>query len=210
MDFSTSKKTTWNLPNAELMYIPNFYSLKEADYYFKLLTHIIPWQQDDIKLFGKTHKQPRLTALFANNKLSYTYSNIKMTPHPFSEDLLKIKTKVEWVSNHEFTSVLLNLYRNGNDGNGWHADNEKELGDNPIIASISLGAPGWFQFKHRNQLEAKHKILLGHGSLLIMKGEMQHYWLHQIPKTKREITGRINLTFRTIKEKVEVPQPRLS
>ena len=95
--------------------------------------------------------------------------------------------------------MLLNLYRDGQDSNGWHADNEKELGKNPIIASITFGEVRPFHFKHRFIKEEKHKINLEHGSLLFMHGEMQHYWVHHIPKTKKEIKPRINLTFRNIK-----------
>jgi len=210
MDLFSSHKTVFNLPNAELIYIPDFYKVEEANGYFEELKQDIPWQQDDIKVFGKTYKQPRLTALFADNDLPYSYSNIVMTPKKFTKQLLEIKTDIEKETQHKFTSVLLNLYRNGNDSNGWHADNEKELGKNPVIASLSLGESRFFHFKHRHLNDEKHKLELKHGSLLIMKGEMQHYWLHQVPKTKRKIGERINLTFRTIKEKVEVPQPRLS
>lgn len=209
MELFASHKTVLNLPNAELIYFPNFYSLERASSYFQLLKDTIPWQQDDITIYGKTHKQPRLTALYANNGLSYKYSNITMKPHLFTEDLLKIKENIEHVSDYEFTTVLLNLYRNGSDSNGWHADNEKELGRNPVIASLSFGEPRSFHFKHRTLANEKHKLILEPGSLLIMKGEMQHYWLHQIPKTQKEIGSRINLTFRSIKERVEVPQPRL-
>ncbi|MEO6348972.1 MAG: alpha-ketoglutarate-dependent dioxygenase AlkB [Aquaticitalea sp.] len=210
MDLFASNKTVMNMPNAKLVYIPNFYSLEKANSYFQFLKLTIPWQQDDITVFGKTHKQPRLTALFANNEVPYSYSNIKMIPHQFTEDMLHVKNDVEKMANHDFTSVLLNLYRNGSDSNGWHADNEKELGKNPMIASLSFGEPRVFHFKHRTLKDEKHKLLLDNGSLLIMKGEMQHFWLHHIPKTKREIGQRINMTFRTIKGKVEVPQPRLS
>ena len=99
----------------------------------------------------------------------------------------------------EFNSCLLNLYRDGNDSNGWHADNEKQLGKNPIIASLSLGSERYFHLKHRTKPHLKHKIVLKHGSVLVMKEETQHFWLHQIPKTKKEIGKRINLTFRYIK-----------
>lgn len=210
MDLFASNKTVLNLPNAELIYIPNFYSLEKANHYFQLLKDTIPWQQDDITIFGKTHRQPRLTALFATNEIPYSYSNIKMIPHEFTKELLQLKNDVEQISEHIFTSVLLNLYRDGCDSNGWHADNEKELGINPVIASLSFGQSRIFHFKHRTLKDETYKMQLENGSLLIMKGEMQHYWLHQIPKTKRKIGPRINLTFRTIKEKVEVPQPRLS
>jgi len=198
MDLFSKEKTQLTLPNAEVVYIPNFYSFEKANHYLKILKETIEWQQDTITIFGKTHKQPRLTALYANNNQPYSYSSITMFPKVFTKNLLDIKQDVEQMAHHQFTSVLINLYRNGNDSNGWHADNEKELGKNPVIASLSLGATRVFQFKHRKLKDQKYQLYLEHGSLLLMKGEMQHFWLHQIPKTKLEVGERINLTFRTI------------
>jgi alkylated DNA repair dioxygenase AlkB len=188
-----------NLPDSDIWYYPNFFTTKEANNYFKHLKTDTPWQQDDIKVFGKTYAQPRLTALYANNGKPYSYSNITMQPHEFSDTLAHIKNKIELVAETNFTTCLLNLYRDGKDSNGWHADNEKELGINPIIASVSLGHERFFHLKHRTHKNLKHKILLEHGSLLVMKGETQHHWLHQIPKTAKPIQERINLTFRVIK-----------
>lgn len=199
MDLFSKEKKTLVLPKAEVVYIPNFYPVEKANFYFKILKENIEWQQDFITVFGKTYRQPRLTALYANNNLPYSYSNITMSPNIFITELLEIKQDIEQIAHHQFTSVLLNLYRNGNDSNGWHADNEKELGENPVIASLSFGAPRLFHFKHRKLIDQKHRLILEHGSLLLMKGEMQHYWLHQVPKTKKDIGERINLTFRTIK-----------
>ncbi|MFD2915461.1 alpha-ketoglutarate-dependent dioxygenase AlkB family protein [Psychroserpens luteus] len=198
MDLFSEEKRHFNLPNAELIYIENFYDGAKADYYFDILKKTIDWQQDDITIYGKTYKQPRLTALYANNSKPYSYSNITMQPSIFTSELQQIKLDLEQESNHKFTSVLLNLYRNGNDSNCWHADNETELGKNPVIASLSLGATRPFHFKHRDIKDERHKINLNHGSLLVMRGEMQHYWLHQIAKTKKDIGERINLTFRTL------------
>jgi alkylated DNA repair dioxygenase AlkB len=198
MDLFSTEKKVLKLPNAEVVYIPNFYSIEKANFYFKYLKENIEWQQDLITIFGKTYKQPRLTALYANNDHSYSYSNITMFPKILTEELLEIKLDIEDKVHYEFSTILLNLYRNGNDSNGWHADNEKELGENPVIASLSFGASRIFHFKHRKLTDQKFKLILEHGSLLLMKGEMQHFWLHQIPKTKREIGERINLTFRTI------------
>ena len=199
MDLFSHEKRVLQLPNAELIYIPNFYSQEIATSYFDLLLNSVAWQQDEIKIYGKTYQQPRLTALFASNNQPYSYSNITMIPKPLTSELSQIKHDVEQASEHSFTSVLLNLYRDGNDSNGWHADNEKELGTNPIIASVSFGEARVFQFKHRDIKQETHKLLLEHGSLLLMKGEMQHYWLHQIAKTKKPMGRRINLTFRTLK-----------
>ena len=198
MDLFSKEKLHLKLPQAELIYIENFYDKDKADQYFKTLRSVINWQQDDITVFGKTYKQPRLTALYADNENPYSYSNITMFPKRFTAELNQIKCDIQKEIDHEFTSVLLNLYRNGSDSNGWHADNEKELGTNPVIASISFGAVRPFHFKHRNLKDERHKLELHHGSLLIMKGEMQHHWVHQIAKTKRDIGERINLTFRQI------------
>ncbi|NRA94548.1 MAG: alpha-ketoglutarate-dependent dioxygenase AlkB [Psychroserpens sp.] len=199
MDLFPSEKRTFDLPDAELIYIPEFFSKSEADQYFQIIKNTTQWVQDDIRIFGKTYKQPRLTALYAQNNEPYSYSNIAMHPSPFTDELLEIKRKVEQEAQHKFTTVLLNLYRDGNDSNGWHADNEKELGVNPIIASVSFGQVRPFHFKHRNIKDERYKLDLEHGSLLLMKGAMQQYWLHQIAKTKKRIEERINLTFRTIK-----------
>ena len=198
MQLFSKEKTELILPNAEVVYIPNFYESEKATSLFEILKATIEWHQDDITLFGKTYKQPRLTALYAENDKPYTYSDITMIPKKITMELQDIKLDIEVLTNQRFTSVLLNLYRNGNDSNGWHADNEKELGKNPFIASLSLGASRIFQFKHRYIVDQKHSLTLEHGSLLLMKGEMQHFWLHQVPKTKKETGERINLTFRTI------------
>lgn len=188
-----------DLPDSEIYYYPNFFSKEAADAFFEVFKKNISWQQDDIKVFGKIYAQPRLTALYGNNGRPYSYSNITMNPHEFTPQLLELKNKIEAKTEIQFTTCLLNLYRDGNDSNGWHADNEKELGLNPVIASMTLGQERFFHLKHRKDKTLKNKILLEHGSLLLMKGETQHHWLHQIPKTKKPIGERINLTFRVIK-----------
>jgi len=187
-----------NLPDAEIIYYPHFFDKEEADAIFVELKNEIPWQEDKIKVFGKIHPQPRLTALFGNEGIPYSYSNIKMQPNPWNLLLQKIKTRIESVSETNFTTVLLNKYRDGKDSNSWHADNEKELGRNPVIASVSFGAERIFQLKHNSIPNLKQNILLEHGSLLLMKGTTQHFWKHQIPKTAKPIGHRINLTFRVI------------
>ncbi len=198
MDLFSQKKQHFKLPNAELIYVPDFFSKQESDSYFKIIETETNWQQDDITIFGKTYKQPRLTALFGETNQPYGYSNIVMHPESFTQSLQILKEKVEEFTNYRFNTLLVNLYRDGNDSNGWHADNEKELGKNPVIASVSFGEARPFHFKHRTIKEQRYKLTLEHGSLLIMKGEMQHYWLHQIAKTKKEIKPRINLTFRRL------------
>ncbi|AXT19435.1 alpha-ketoglutarate-dependent dioxygenase AlkB [Flavobacteriaceae bacterium AU392] len=197
--FSLSEPINIDIRNASLIYYPNFFNLEVSNSYFKTLFETIKWQQDNITIFGKTYKQPRLTALYGDNNKSYSYSNITMQPHIFTKELKIIKTEIEKITQHNFTTCLLNLYRNGNDSNGWHSDDEKELGMNPTIASISFGAERVFQLKHKTDKNLKHKLILKHGSLLIMKGTTQEFWKHQIPKTKKEVKPRINLTFRYIK-----------
>ena len=199
MLFDIHNSITTELKDGAVLYDRNFLSSVEASRYFKILRNETAWQQDQIKVFGKVYDQPRLTALYANNNSPYSYSNITMYPSPFSATLLEIKEKVEQQLKKEFTTCLLNLYRHGQDSNGWHADNEKELGKNPIIASVSLGAERMFHMKHRTDNSQKIKINLTHGSLLVMSGSTQHYWLHQIPKTKKYVEERINLTFRILK-----------
>ncbi|MEK6154975.1 alpha-ketoglutarate-dependent dioxygenase AlkB [Flavobacteriaceae bacterium 3-367] len=188
-----------DLPDSEISYCPYFLSSDEANRYFGLFMKTVPWQQDAISVFGKTYPQPRLTALYGDNDKPYSYSNITMRPHKFTPELLLLKEKLEHRVQTRFTSCLLNLYRNGRDSNGWHADNEKELGRNPIIASLSLGQERTFQLKHRKNKNLKHKMILGNGSLLIMQGATQHHWLHQVPKTLKDVGPRINLTFRIIR-----------
>lgn len=186
------------LPEATLFFDPDFLPPFQADALFEYLSKEIPWRQDQIRVFGKQYAQPRLTALFGNNGQTYSYSGITMQPAPFPPRLQALKSQVEARSGHVFTTCLLNLYRDGNDSNGWHADNEKELGKDPVIASVSLGASRAFHLKHRTEKALRYRMQLGHGSLLVMGGPMQHHWLHQIPKTRRAVGPRINLTFRKI------------
>lgn len=195
----SKEKILFNLPDAEIEYYPAFFNFEKANELASKLEKEIPWQQDNITVFGQTYLQPRLTALFGNNGKTYSYSNIIMQPHQWNQVLNFIKNEIEEVCQENFTTVLLNLYRNGKDSNGWHADNEKELGRNPVIASVSFGAERSFHLKHNSIKEAKLKINLEHGSLLLMKGTTQHFWKHQIPKTAKPIGKRINLTFRVIK-----------
>lgn len=193
-----SEPLVLDLPDAIIEYYPNFFDTKVADTIYNKLKTEIPWQQDEITVYGKKYLQPRLTALFGNEGKPYSYSNIKMQPNHWNTLLQKIKSQVESVAGINFTTVLLNQYRDGKDSNGWHADNEKELGTNPVIASVSFGAARVFQLKHNSDKTLKQTIILEHGSLLLMKGTTQHCWKHQIPKTAKPVGERINLTFRVI------------
>ncbi|MFM2229502.1 MAG: hypothetical protein RL607_760 [Bacteroidota bacterium] len=189
----------FKVPDAEILWYPNFIDIAQSQAFFQQLLSEIPWQHDTITVFGKKHLQPRLTALFGNEGKPYAYSDIVMQPHPWTPLLTFLKEEIESVCDERFTTVLLNQYRNGQDSNGWHADNERELGRNPVIASLSFGAERMFHLQHNTIKEAKLKINLTPGSLLIMKGSTQHYWKHQIPKTAKPVGPRINLTFRILK-----------
>ncbi|MBC7383962.1 MAG: alpha-ketoglutarate-dependent dioxygenase AlkB [Bacteroidia bacterium] len=184
--------------DGEVILYADFVNQIVADQWFNLLLKEIEWQQQEIMLFGKKIKQPRLSAWYGDEKTAYTYSGLTLEPIPFFSGLTDIKNKIEQVVGTNFNSVLLNLYRCGNDSMGWHSDNEKELGLNPIIASLSLGSTRNFNFRHRNIKGLHVKSKLTHGSLLLMQDKTQHYWQHSLPKTKATTTPRINLTFRRI------------
>jgi alkylated DNA repair dioxygenase AlkB len=187
-----------NLPDANISYAPHFLKFKIANSALDNFLDELEWGQHHIKIFGKLLPQPRLTALYGINDQSYTYSNLTLKPLKFTPKLLGIHQKLKELTKINFTHCLANLYRDGNDSMGWHADNEKELGENPVIASVSLGAARRFQLKHRSNPNLKYQLDLEHGSLLLMKGTTQHFWKHQLPKTKKPVLPRINLTFRTL------------
>ncbi|AVR45770.1 alpha-ketoglutarate-dependent dioxygenase AlkB [Christiangramia fulva] len=186
------------LPDACLEYFPGFFSQEESDRYLGYFLKSIEWQQDKIKMFGKEFLQPRLTALFGEKEKSYTYSGITMLPEPFPSPILNIKSKCEEILGEKFNICLLNLYRNGSDSMGWHADDERELGKNPVIASVSFGAERIFHLKHQKDPSLREKLVLENGSLLLMAGTTQHFWKHQLPKTKKKVGPRVNLTFRKV------------
>lgn len=188
----------YNLRNASIIYYKNFLLSQEANEYLDILMEELKWEQHYIKIFGKTIAQPRLSALYAENENSYTYSGLTLQPLKFHPGLEKLREKLKVVNQTHFTHCLANLYREGSDSMGLHADDEKELGLNPVIASISLGATRKFRLKHRNKKVEKLDLLLEHGSLLLMQGPTQHHWKHELPRTKKPVGPRINLTFRKI------------
>ena len=166
-----------------------------------LLQNNIDWKQEEVRFYGKTYPVPRKTAWYGYEGFNYSYSGINCLPEIWTKELLEIKFQIEkFITGEDFTSVLLNLYNDGNDKMGWHADNEKELGENPTIASVSLGETRRFDIKHRQNPDLNFKFELTSGSLLIMRGALQHHWVHQIPAQKKVKNPRINLTFRTIKK----------
>lgn len=186
------------LDDNTLLWHPEFFSKEDADGLQSKLSNEIDWQTRTIKLFGKEMLMPRLTAWYGDEGIEYTYSNNTEVALPWTEELLFIKQRLEASLNTKFNSVLLNLYRNSQDSMGWHADDEPELGKHPIIASVSLGETRRFRFKNLATKETK-SLDLTHGSLVVMQGDFQEKWHHTIPKTKRKVGPRINLTFRQIK-----------
>lgn len=190
--------TEIEIPDGKLEYHQNFFDKDKSDYFFELLKTSIEWEQHHIQLFGKKHLAPRLSAWYGDEGAKYTYSGLELHPAPMPEILLELRETVNKAAQSHFNSVLLNLYRNGNDSMGWHSDDETELGKNPTIASLNFGASRKFALKHKSLHYERREIQLHHGSLLIMSGTIQHYWKHCVPKTKKMVSDRINLTFRNI------------
>ena len=177
---------------------PDFLCESDADNYFSGLHNNTPWEQNFIRLFGKEVSEPRLSTWHAEADLPYTYSGVPRTPHPWKEPLSSLRTACEAHTGQSFNGALLNLYRTGLDAMGWHSDDEAVNGPNPVIASISLGAERRFDFRHKESREMI-SVVLPHGSLLVMSGACQTFWLHRIAKTKRQTELRINVTFRTLR-----------
>lgn len=196
MKRSLFKSGTLRLPGGIVDFYPDYFSPLESDAWFAYLKQHTPWEQETLHLFGKDIPVPRLTAWHGKPGAIYTYSNVEHHPHPWNPTLLRIKRRVEAAAGTSFNSVLLNLYRDGEDSVSWHSDDEPELGSNPFIASVSFGAVRRFHMKHKKDKKVRHAFDLPHGSLLVMRGSTQHYWLHQIRKTARPSGPRINLTFR--------------
>ncbi len=178
-------------------YMPDFLWAQEADTYFTHFQHSLQRQQYEITIFGKTMMQPRLISFYGDEWIKYSYSKTHLIWTWWENKLWVLKEHIEKETWYTFNSVLYNLYRNGNDSMWWHADDEKELWPDPAIASISFWVERFFHLKHIHSWE-KHKILLDHGSLLVMKEWSQIHRKHAIMKTKKLIGPRINLTFRKI------------
>lgn len=183
--------------DGELFYFHDFIKPIESLELMELLLKELNFKNDETIVFGKHRIMNRLTAWIGDRPFVYGYSQIKRKAEPWSTSLLKIKQCVEEKTNQTFNSCLLNYYSTGEDGMGWHSDNENELGRNPVIASVSLGAERKFSFKH-NDTKEKLDLQLNNGSFLLMAGEIQHYWKHALPKSKNVFQPRLNLTFRTI------------
>jgi alkylated DNA repair dioxygenase AlkB len=211
------------IPNGHLFYAEHFFSEKisdrSLDYFLEnrenhwkkidwknireeQLDHFpfknIQWSHQRIQMYGKQIYSPRFSAWYGDEGKKYAYSGLKLTPLPWNKGLNYIKSQIEPLAGVRFNSVLLNWYRDGDDYMGWHADDEKELGLNPVIASVNFGAQRRFLLRRKDDLQEVIEIALKHGSLLIMGGEIQHHWKHQVPKEKKIKEHRLNLTFRVI------------
>lgn len=156
------------------------------------------WQQGEVKVFGKIYAEPRLSAWYGDPNTPYTYAGKRQEPLPWLPPLTQLRERITTAVGQSFNSVLLNLYRNGQDAMGMHSDNEKELGNAPCIASLSLGATRRFVFQHKHQATEKYALDLPSGALLIMTGQTQKLFKHGVPRQKRVNAPRINLTFRYI------------
>jgi alkylated DNA repair dioxygenase AlkB len=193
---------TWvrfNLPDADVRLLHGFFDPREADALFRSLRDSIAWRQDKIRIYGKEHLLPRLQQWFGDAGLDYTWSGIHMTPEPWSEILIPTRRRVEQVAGSSFNTVLVNRYRNGQDTVSWHADDERDLGPAPIIASVSLGVERDFTLRHNKRIDLDTvTIPLPHGSLLLMGGSTQSNWQHALPRRKSVKEERINLTFRNV------------
>jgi len=185
--------------DGEVYLFPELFDRSTSNELFELLTQNIQWKQEPVKIMGQEILQPRLTAWYGDEGMAYSYTGITMHPLPWTDELLTIKNAIEEVSGEHFNSALLNLYRDGSDSVGWHRDNEKSLGINPVIGSVSFGESREFSLKHYKDKKLRGKVMLDSGSFLLMKGETQHNWLHSIQKNPAITKPRINITFRTIK-----------
>lgn len=187
-----------DMPGADVRLMRGFLGQEEAHRAFDAVRQTTRWRQDKITIYGKEHDVPRLQQWFGDAGMTYIYSGIEMRPEPWTPLLLDIKAKVEKECDCSFNSVLVNLYNDGNDCIGYHADDEPTLGERPTIASVSLGAARDFLMRPTMPEAASLvSILLGHGDLLVMAGDTQKNWIHSLPRRRRVTEARINLTFRT-------------
>jgi alkylated DNA repair dioxygenase AlkB len=183
---------------ADLSYDQQFISADQADTLLGELIAQVPWQQAELKIYGRNVLTPRLTCWMGDSDAKYIYSNTHFEPTAWITPVLDIKQRIEDITGHTFNSVLLNYYRDGQDAMGWHCDDEKELGLQPSIASLSLGAVRRFLLRRKDKSEKSLTIELNHGSLLLMQGDTQKNFQHALPRTAKQISARINLTFRKV------------
>ena len=189
------------LPAARIRFWPQWLAEAEAEALFQSTLNELNWRQRPVRMFGRWVSQPRLVDFHADPGVSYTYAGLRLDGQGWPEQLDELRAAVAEIAGVAFNSVLCNLYRDGRDYMGWHADDEAELGPNPCIASISLGASRRFVLRPKGKpggSTLRHEYLLSSGSLMLMAGDLQHHWQHQLPKALRVTRPRINLTFRRI------------
>jgi alkylated DNA repair dioxygenase AlkB len=204
MDLFSSDQQLHSLPipDADLAYVMSLQLAQRPEALLRQLIETVPWRSEEIVLWGKHYRQPRLIAWYGDQGSGYSYSGITLTPLPWAEPVLQIRACVESVCRTGFNSVLLNYYRDERDSMGMHSDDEPELGSKPVIASVSLGAERVFILKHKRRTDIRPvRLPLANGSLLLMKGSTQQNWKHGIDKATRPCGPRVNLTFRTIVNK---------
>lgn len=183
--------------DGDLRYLPRFIAAVEARSIFEDLLAHLPWQEEAIDIASRRVTVPRLVCWHGDPGAMYRYSGVDHVPAPWTATLLRLRDRVQEASGQGFNAVLGNLYRNERDSMGWHADKEKSLGIDPVIASLSFGAARLFKLRH-NKTGESLDLLLEDGSLLIMGGSLQHHWRHCVPRSRKPCDARINLTFRNI------------
>lgn len=193
------KQHNWLPYGGTVQYYGHVLSKAQADSYYTRLMEGIEWRNDEAVIFGKKIITKRKVAWYGDKPFSYTYSNTTKHAYVWTPELLELKARVEQESGEHYNSCLLNLYHNGDEGMAWHSDGETDLKKDGAIASLSFGAERRFAFKHKHTKE-RIELLLAHGSLLVMKDKTQTHWLHRLPPSKKIVSPRINLTFRTIVE----------
>ncbi|PJJ66585.1 alpha-ketoglutarate-dependent dioxygenase AlkB family protein [Chryseobacterium geocarposphaerae] len=192
-------KEFYEFPKDLLDYRENFLTREEADLLKNKLLDTVPWEQCTQKMYDKMVLTPRLTAWYGDSQYNESEEN-KQPANPWTPELLSLKERIEKEFGYRFNGVLLNLYRDNNDSVAWHRDKESRYGKRPVIASISLGQTRNFDFRKKDHHQSKYSLPLPHGSLLIMKGDLQEHWEHRIAKSTISMKERINLTFRLINE----------
>ena len=189
------------LRDGRVRFVERLFSDAENERWFNALRDGTRWRQEEIRIFGRNRRQPRLTAWHGDTDATYCYSGLRLHPEPWTADLVAIRARIEAVSETRFNSVLLNYYRDGGDSMGWHSDDEPELGENPLIGSVSLGAARRLRMQHKADPSLQMAWNLPGGSYFEMGGALQRHWRHCVPKvvSKEGVGPRINLTFRLIK-----------